>query len=78
MEARFEELRRMIEEWPDTPPMHLSNENKLMYRAAKEAVRCPNILEAQRYIFCNHPASFMVRPVVEMLYDALAHDVGRR
>ena len=78
MEARFEEIIRTIDkDWPATPPKRLSSENKLMYLAAKDALRCKNILEAQKYLFCEHPASFMVRPVFEMLHEALDNEVRK-
>ncbi len=78
METRFEEIRRTIDkDWPQTPPTRLSPDNKLVYLAAKDALRCPNIMEAQRHLFCDHPMSFMVRPVIEMLYDALDNEVRK-
>lgn len=75
---RFDELMRVVSEvWPKQPPTRLSQESRMLFLAIKEALSCPNIVAAQRHLFCEHAAAFMIRPVFEMLFESLDKDVRK-
>lgn len=53
----------------------MTDESKLFYRAGKEALSTTHILDAQKYLYCNHTASWILRPIFDALFDSISQQI---
>ena len=69
-------LANMIErakEWNEPPD---DPSTALLVRATKASFTTDDIMEAVQLLYCDHAMSFMMRPLVDMLFqsiDKIAH-----